>query len=79
MRTVHAVSLSALLLVAACNKPGPAPEAAVPATETADTVAAAGAPMADSVAVTDTVAVTDSVPADTVVADSMTADTLTAN
>jgi len=47
---------AAVLLLAACNKPAPMPEAAVPDTGTVDTVAAGGAPIADS-----TAAVIDSV------------------
>lgn len=43
-----ALTLTALLLLAACNKPAPTPEAAGPDTGSADTVAAAGAPIADS-------------------------------
>jgi hypothetical protein len=47
---------AAALLLAGCNKPAPTPEAAAPDTGAVDTVAAAGAPIADS-----TAAVTDSV------------------
>ncbi len=50
MNTLFPVTVAALLLVSACNKPEPPPEAAAPANETTDTVAAAGAPMADSAA-----------------------------
>jgi PBP1b-binding outer membrane lipoprotein LpoB len=39
---------AAALLLAGCNKPAPTPEAAVPDTGAVDTVAAAGAPIADS-------------------------------
>lgn len=56
MNTLFPVTVTALLLVSGCNKPEPPPEAAAPANETTDTVAAAGAPMADSAA-----AVADSV------------------
>jgi PBP1b-binding outer membrane lipoprotein LpoB len=41
---------AAALLLAGCNKPAPTPEAAVPDTGAVDTVAAAGAPIADSAA-----------------------------
>ena len=61
---------AAALLLAGCNKPAPTPEAAAPANATVDTVAAAGAPVADTVAVMDTIAENnDSIVADTVVTD----------
>jgi PBP1b-binding outer membrane lipoprotein LpoB len=44
------LTLAAALLLAGCNKPAPTPEAAVPDTGAVDTVAAAGAPIADSAA-----------------------------
>jgi uncharacterized lipoprotein YajG len=62
---------AAVLLLAGCNKPSPAPEVATPDTGAVDTVAAAGAPIADSSA-----AMTDSA---TAVVDStvnVTADSL---
>lgn len=67
---------AAVLLVGGCNKPSPTPSAAVPDTGAVDTVAAAGAPIADSTAVmTDSVAVDSTPPAP---ADSL-ADTTAAN
>ena len=55
-RSVFTLATAALLL-GGCNKPAPTPEAAVPDTGAVDTVAAAGAPMADSpTAVLDSVA-----------------------
>jgi hypothetical protein len=70
---------AAALVLAGCNKPAPTPEAAVPDTGAVDTVAAAGAPIADSVtAVLDSAAIgNDNVnvlPADSV-ADTTMADT----
>ena len=47
---------AAALVLAGCNKPSPTPEAAVPDTGAVDTLAAAGAPIADT-----TAAVLDSV------------------
>ena len=58
---------AAALLLAGCNKPAPTPEAAAPATATVDTVAAAGAPVADTIAVM--AENNDSIVADTVVTD----------
>jgi hypothetical protein len=47
---------AAVLLLAACNKSSPTPEVATPDTGVVDTVAAAGAPIADSAnAMTDSV------------------------
>ena len=61
---------AAALLLAGCNKPAPTPEAAAPANATVDTVAAAGAPVADTVAVMDPIAENnDSIVADTAVTD----------
>ena len=61
---------AAALLLAGCNKPAPTPEAAAPANATVDTVAAAGAPVADTVVVMDSIAENnDSIVADTVVTD----------
>ncbi|HEX6104818.1 MAG TPA: hypothetical protein VFZ26_04500 [Gemmatimonadales bacterium] len=61
---------AAALLLAGCNKPAPTPEAAAPANATVDTVAAAGAPVADTVAVMDSIAENnDSIVADTAVTD----------
>lgn len=61
-----ALTLTALLLLAACNKPSATPEVATPDTGSVDTVAAAGAPMADSlnVATDSTVTVTADSTAD---------------
>jgi hypothetical protein len=42
------LTLTAALLCAGCNTPSPTPEVATPDTGTVDTVAAAGAPLADS-------------------------------
>lgn len=66
---------AAALLLAGCNKPAPTPEAAVPDTGAVDTVAAAGAPIADSAnAVLDSVA-TNSPDSVTVVPTDSLADT----
>jgi hypothetical protein len=54
-----ASAVAALALLAGCNKPSPAPEASVPPAESTDTVATAGAPIADSLA-TNTDSVADS-------------------
>jgi hypothetical protein len=56
---------TAALLLAGCNKPAPTPEAAAPDTGAVDTVAAAGAPIPDTVNIlpTDSLNV---VPADSV-------------
>lgn len=62
---------AAALLLAGCNKPAPTPEAAAPANATVDTVAAAGAPVADTVAVMDSIAESN----DSIVADSAVTDT----
>ena len=43
-----ALTFAAALLFAGCNKPAPTPEVATPDAGTVDTVAAAGAPIADS-------------------------------
>lgn len=43
-----ALTLTVVLLCAGCNTPSPTPEVATPDTGTVDTVAAAGAPLADS-------------------------------
>ncbi len=42
------LTLTAVLLGTGCNTPSPTPEVATPDTGTVDTVAAAGAPLADS-------------------------------
>ena len=63
---------AAALLLAGCNKPAPTPEAAAPANATVDTVAAAGAPVADTVVVMDSIAENN----DSIVADSAVIDTL---
>ena len=42
------LTVAAALLLAGCNTPSPTPEVATPDTGTVDTVAAAGAPIADS-------------------------------
>ena len=48
MSSRSVLALAAVLLIAACNKPSPSPEVATPDTGVVDTVAAAGAPIADS-------------------------------
>jgi uncharacterized lipoprotein YajG len=50
-RSVLTLAAAALLL-AGCNKPSPTPEVATPDTGVVDTVAAAGAPIADSATAT---------------------------
>jgi hypothetical protein len=77
-RSLLTLAAAALVLVG-CNKPAPTPEAAVPDTGAVDTVAAAGAPIGDSVAtVLDSAATNDDsvnvLPADSV-ADTAMADT----
>ncbi len=73
----------AALLLAGCNTPVPTPEAAAPDTGTVDTVAAAGAPIADTAMVMDSIAANNDsvamIPADstaeTTLADTTVADT----
>jgi hypothetical protein len=77
------LALAAAIILAGCNKPAPEPAAAAPDTGMVDTVAAAGAPIADSAtamsdsvaAMTDSVATTDSVL--TPLADSIADTTIT--
>jgi len=63
---------TAALLLAGCNTPAPTPEAAAPDTGTVDTVAAAGAPIAENDTLT--MAPADSV-ADTNMVDTNVSDT----
>ena len=71
---------AAAVLLAGCNKPSPTPEAAAPDTGAVDTVAAAGAPIADTAAAAmDSVATNNNDTVNVIPADSVADTTLNNN